>query len=86
MFKNTFNCGIAGNQVKDGIFFSNLFLQAENIMLLELDMSPPTMFHLNPNGAHLERAFSPRLIQHILNVPVRERSTSYPRVRKSQSW
>ncbi|TKS86958.1 Kinesin-like protein KIF3C [Collichthys lucidus] len=49
--------------------------QAENIMLLELDMSPPTMFTLNLNGTHLERAFSPRLIRDILaNVPVRERS------------
>ncbi|XP_028250648.1 kinesin-like protein KIF3B [Parambassis ranga] len=66
--------------------------QAENIMLLELDMSPPTMFTLNLNGAHLERAFSPRLMQDLLvNVPIRERtgsssSSSSSRVRKSQSW
>ncbi|XP_061600385.1 kinesin-like protein KIF3B [Cololabis saira] len=58
--------------------------QGENIMLLELDMSPPTMFTLNLNGAHLERAFSPRLMQDlIISVPVRERSS---RVKKSQSW
>lgn len=62
--------------------------QAENIMLLELDMSPPTLFTLNLNGAHLERAFSPRLMQDLLvNVPIRERSsTASSRVRKSQSW
>ncbi|KAM9354827.1 kinesin family member 3Cb [Pholidichthys leucotaenia] len=57
--------------------------QAENIMLLELDMSPPTMFTLNLNGAHLERAFSPRLVQD----HIRERASSASsRVRKSQSW
>ncbi|XP_023286500.1 kinesin-like protein KIF3B [Seriola lalandi dorsalis] len=61
--------------------------QAENIMLLELDMSPPTMFTLNLNGTHLERAFSPRLMRDLLvNVPTRERPTSSSRVRKSQSW
>ncbi|KAM4541750.1 kinesin-like protein KIF3B [Odontesthes bonariensis] len=61
--------------------------QAENIMLLELDMSPPTMFTLNLNGAHMERAFSPRLMQDLLvSVPVRERAASASRVRKSQSW
>ncbi|XP_040916818.1 kinesin family member 3Cb [Toxotes jaculatrix] len=61
--------------------------QAENIMLLELDMSPPTMFTLNLNGAHLERAFSPRLMQDLLvNGPIRERTTASSRVRKSQSW
>ncbi|XP_047466194.1 kinesin-like protein KIF3B [Mugil cephalus] len=61
--------------------------QAENIMLLELDMSPPTMFTLNLNGAHLERAFSPRLMQDLLvNVPMRERTAASSRVRKSQSW
>ncbi|XP_033497786.1 kinesin-like protein KIF3B [Epinephelus lanceolatus] len=61
--------------------------QAENIMLLELDMSPPTMFTLNLNGAHLERAFSPRLMRDLLvTVPIRERSTASSRVRKSQSW
>lgn len=63
------------------------FLQAENIMLLELDMSPPTMFTLNLNGAHLERAFSPRLMRDLLvNVPIREGTTASSRVRKSQSW
>eukprot|EP00064_Thunnus_orientalis_P010074 superscaffoldBa00001333_g10100 len=61
--------------------------QAENIMLLELDMSPPTMFTLNLNGTHLERAFSPRLMRDLLvNVPVRERASASSRVRKSQSW
>ncbi|XP_054470270.1 kinesin family member 3Cb [Anoplopoma fimbria] len=61
--------------------------QAENIMLLELDMSPPTMFALNLNGAHLERVFSPRLMRDLLaTVPIRERSAASSRVRKSQSW
>ncbi|XP_026195189.1 kinesin family member 3Cb [Anabas testudineus] len=61
--------------------------QAENIMLLELDMSPPTMFTLNLNGAHLERAFTPRLLRDFLATPpVRERATASSRVRKSQSW
>nr|XP_019953603.1 PREDICTED: kinesin-like protein KIF3B [Paralichthys olivaceus] len=61
--------------------------QAENIMLLELDMSPPTMFALNLNGAHLERAFSPRLLGDlVVNVSVRERGAASSRVRKSQSW
>uniref|UniRef100_A0A4W6BNQ9 Kinesin-like protein n=1 Tax=Lates calcarifer TaxID=8187 RepID=A0A4W6BNQ9_LATCA len=59
--------------------------QAENIMLLELDMSPPTMFTLNLNGAHLERAFSPGLVRD-LPVNIRERAGSSSRVRKSQSW
>ncbi|KAM6961458.1 kinesin family member 3Cb [Aplochiton taeniatus] len=60
--------------------------QAENVMLLELDMSPPTMFTLNLNGAHLERAFSPRPMRDLLtNVPLRERTTA-SRVRKSRSW
>uniref|UniRef100_A0A3Q3KI96 Kinesin-like protein n=2 Tax=Mastacembelus armatus TaxID=205130 RepID=A0A3Q3KI96_9TELE len=57
--------------------------QAENIMLLELDMSPPTLFTLNLNGTHLERAFSPRLLR---DLPVRERTSVSSRVRKSQSW
>ncbi|CAJ1074502.1 kinesin family member 3Cb [Xyrichtys novacula] len=62
--------------------------QAENIMLLELDMSPPTMFTLNLNGAYMERAFSPRLMRDLLvTAPIRERSAaSSPRVRKSKSW
>nr|XP_020463655.1 kinesin-like protein KIF3B [Monopterus albus] len=57
--------------------------QAENIMLLELDMSPPTMFTLNFNGAHLERAFTPRLLW---DLPISERTTVSSRVRKSKSW
>ncbi len=65
----------------------DMFLQAENVMLLELDMSPPTMFTLNLNGTHLERAFSPRLMRDLLgNAPVRERTGASSRVRKSQSW
>uniref|UniRef100_A0A8C3G465 Kinesin-like protein n=2 Tax=Cyclopterus lumpus TaxID=8103 RepID=A0A8C3G465_CYCLU len=63
--------------------------QAENIMLLELDMSPPTMFALHLNGAHLERASSPSLMGDLLaTVPIRERrrTTAASRVRKSQSW
>uniref|UniRef100_A0A672I6F9 Kinesin-like protein n=1 Tax=Salarias fasciatus TaxID=181472 RepID=A0A672I6F9_SALFA len=59
--------------------------QAENIMLLELDMSPPTMFTLNLNGSHLERAFSPRVLRDLLaTVPLRERTAGASRVRKSQ--
>ncbi|XP_030211624.1 kinesin family member 3Cb [Gadus morhua] len=54
--------------------------QAENILLLELDMSPPTMFTLNLNGAHLERVFSPRP-----GVTPRERGPA-ARVRRSRSW
>ncbi|XP_054651557.1 kinesin-like protein KIF3C [Dunckerocampus dactyliophorus] len=61
--------------------------QAENIMLLELDLSPPTMFTLNLNGAHLERAFSPRLVPDSpADASVRDRTGSSARVRKSQSW
>uniref|UniRef100_UPI0037E9B374 kinesin family member 3Cb n=1 Tax=Semicossyphus pulcher TaxID=241346 RepID=UPI0037E9B374 len=61
--------------------------KAENIMLLELDMSPPTMFALNLHGAHLERAFSPRLMWDLLvTVPTGERSAAPSRVRRSQSW
>ncbi|KAG8013184.1 Kinesin-like protein KIF3C, partial [Nibea albiflora] len=60
--------------------------QAENIMLLELDMSPPTMFTLNLNGTHLERAFSPRLIRDLLaNAPIRERSGASSRVPSTAS-
>lgn len=56
-------------------------------MLLELDMSPPTMFTLNLNGSHMERAFSPRLMRDLLvNVPIRERAGASSRVRKSKSW
>lgn len=63
--------------------------QAENIMLLDLDMGRPTMFTLTLNGAHLERAYSPRLIPDLLaNVPLRPRTSSLTstRVKKSQSW
>ncbi|XP_007567118.1 kinesin-like protein KIF3B [Poecilia formosa] len=59
--------------------------QAENVMLLELDMSPPTMFTLNLNGECLERAFTPRLLPD-LPLNVRARGASSSRVRKSQSW
>ncbi|XP_010896926.3 kinesin-like protein KIF3B [Esox lucius] len=63
--------------------------RAENVMLLELDMSPPTMYTLNLNGAHLEQAFggpgSPRR-DLLINVPFRDRTTASGRVRKSRSW
>ncbi|KAM9432133.1 kinesin-like protein KIF3B [Salvelinus alpinus] len=63
--------------------------RAENVMLLELDMSPPTMYNLNLNGAHLEQAFggpgSPRR-DLLVNVPFRDRTTASGRVRKSRSW
>ncbi|KAJ0008576.1 hypothetical protein NQD34_015991 [Periophthalmus magnuspinnatus] len=66
--------------------------QAENIMLLDLDMGAPTMFTLTLNGQQLERAFPPRLLPDLLaHVPLRPRtssltSTSSTRVKKSQSW
>lgn len=63
--------------------------QAENIMLLDLDMDAPTMFTLTLNGTYLERAFSPRLLPDLLtNVPLRPRTSSLTstRVKKSQSW
>lgn len=64
-----------------------MYRQAENVMLLEMDISPPTMFMLNLNGPHLDRAYTPRLIPDLLaNIPLRERSGSSSRVRKSQSW
>ncbi|CAB1331245.1 unnamed protein product, partial [Coregonus sp. 'balchen'] len=57
--------------------------RAENVMLLELDMSPPTMYNLNLNGAHLEQAFggpgSPRR-DLLVNVPFRDRTTASGRV------
>ncbi|XP_057714642.1 kinesin-like protein KIF3C [Corythoichthys intestinalis] len=61
--------------------------QAENIMLLELDVSPPTMLSLNLDGAHLERAFSPILMSGPQpDIVMRERTGSSARVRKSRSW
>ncbi|XP_024286224.1 kinesin-like protein KIF3B [Oncorhynchus tshawytscha] len=63
--------------------------RAENVMLLELDMSPPSMYNLNLNGAHLEQNFgghvSPRR-DLLANVPFRDRTTASGRVRKSRSW
>ncbi|CAB1335522.1 unnamed protein product [Coregonus sp. 'balchen'] len=54
-----------------------------------LDMSPPSMYNLNLNGAHLEQAFggpgSPRR-DLLANVPFRDRTTVSRRVRKSRSW
>ncbi|XP_061752221.1 kinesin-like protein KIF3B [Nerophis ophidion] len=64
--------------------------QAENIMLLELDLSTPAFFSLNLNGSHLERVFSPRLLpdpaMDLDLVAMRDRTRSSARVRKSQSW
>ncbi|XP_072314010.1 kinesin-like protein KIF3B [Eucyclogobius newberryi] len=64
--------------------------QAENILLLDLDMGAPAMFTLTLDGERLERAFSPRLLPDLLtHVPLRPRTsslTSATRVRKSQSW
>ncbi|XP_038822899.1 kinesin-like protein KIF3B [Salvelinus namaycush] len=63
--------------------------RAENVMLLELDMSPPSMYNLNLNGAHLEQNFgghgSPRR-DLLANVPFRDRTTASGRIRKSRSW
>ncbi|KAG5265780.1 hypothetical protein AALO_G00246300 [Alosa alosa] len=54
--------------------------RAENIMLLELDMTPPAMFHLNLNGTDLiSRDQLPDFVH------LRRRGTA-TRVRKSQSW
>ncbi|CAL1575455.1 unnamed protein product [Knipowitschia caucasica] len=63
--------------------------QAENVMLLELDMGAPTLFSLSLNTGQLDRAFSPRLLPDLLfHVPMRRRTTSLTstRVRKSRSW
>ncbi|KAL0969770.1 hypothetical protein UPYG_G00232080 [Umbra pygmaea] len=63
--------------------------RAENVMLLELDMSPPTMYTLNLNGAHLEQACggpgSPRR-DLLVNIPFRDRTSASGRIRKSRSW
>ncbi|XP_077393947.1 kinesin family member 3Cb [Festucalex cinctus] len=61
--------------------------QAENIMLLELDVSPPTMFTINLHGSRLERVFSTTLMPDApSDVARRERTLSSERVRKSRSW
>ncbi|XP_061896968.1 kinesin-like protein KIF3B [Entelurus aequoreus] len=62
--------------------------QAENVMLLELDLSPPAFFSLDLHGSHLERVFSPRLLPDPALDPVamRDRTQSPARVRKSRSW
>ncbi|XP_077418783.1 kinesin-like protein KIF3C [Vanacampus margaritifer] len=61
--------------------------QAENIMLLELDVSPPTMFTVNLHGSRLERVFSPSFMPDApSDVAARERTLSSARVRKSRSW
>ncbi|XP_077477867.1 kinesin-like protein KIF3B [Stigmatopora argus] len=61
--------------------------QAENIMLLELDVSPPAMFSLNLDGTRLERAFSPVFMPDPQSeIIIGERTGSLARVRKSRSW
>ncbi|XP_031437640.1 kinesin-like protein KIF3C isoform X1 [Clupea harengus] len=57
--------------------------RAENIMILELDMTPPTMFQLEFPKAGTEAETS--RVFHLDNAIYRERSTA-PRVRKSRSW
>ncbi|XP_041950615.1 kinesin-like protein KIF3C isoform X1 [Alosa sapidissima] len=57
--------------------------RAENIMILELDMTPPTMFQLEFAKAGAEA--EPNRELHLDNATYRERSTA-PRVRKSRSW
>ncbi|XP_061552021.1 kinesin-like protein KIF3B isoform X2 [Phycodurus eques] len=57
--------------------------QAENIMLLQLDVSPPAMFSLNLHGARLERAFSPDVMP---DGAGRDGTRSSQRLRKSRSW
>ncbi|KAL2082594.1 hypothetical protein ACEWY4_022412 [Coilia grayii] len=57
--------------------------RAENIMLLELDMTPPTMFQLEFPKAGSEAEHNRDL--HLDNATYRDRSTN-PRVRKSRSW
>ncbi|XP_063040320.1 kinesin family member 3Cb isoform X2 [Engraulis encrasicolus] len=54
--------------------------RAENIMLLELDMSPPAMFHLNLNRTDL---IGRDLLPDFVHLRRRDAAT---RVRKSQSW
>lgn len=54
--------------------------RGENIMLLELDMTPPAMFHLNLNGTDL---ISRDLLPDFVHLRRRGAET---RVRKSQSW
>ncbi|XP_049596083.1 kinesin-like protein KIF3B [Syngnathus scovelli] len=61
--------------------------QAENVMLLKLDVSPPSMFTLNLHGSRLERVFSPSLMSSCgSDVVMRERTQSSTRLRKSKSW
>ena len=52
-------------------------------MILELDMTPPTMFQLEFPKAGTEAETS--RVFHLDNAIYRERSTA-PRVRKSRSW
>ncbi|XP_062407464.1 kinesin-like protein KIF3C [Sardina pilchardus] len=58
--------------------------RAENIMILELDMTPPTMFQLEFAKAGGENDPN-RDPLHLDNATCRERSAG-PRVRKSRSW
>ncbi|XP_018599446.2 kinesin-like protein KIF3C [Scleropages formosus] len=61
--------------------------RAENIMLLELDKSPPTMFHLDFPKAHSEQDLALQLNRSLLldNATYREMAAT-ARVRKSRSW
>ncbi|KAL4630577.1 kinesin-like protein KIF3C [Arapaima gigas] len=61
--------------------------RAENIMLLELDKTPPTMFHLDFPKAHSEQDLALQLNRSLLldNASYREMTAS-ARVRKSRSW
>lgn len=65
------------------ILFFFLLHQAENIMLLELDMTPPTLFQIDfPNlGSEMEPSRDVQLD----NALFREKVAA-SRVRKSQSW
>ncbi|XP_036405439.1 kinesin-like protein KIF3C isoform X2 [Megalops cyprinoides] len=61
--------------------------RAENIMFLELDMTPPTMFHLDFPKAQPEQDLALHLGRDLLldNATYRDRAAA-ARVRKSRSW
>ncbi|XP_023682376.1 kinesin-like protein KIF3C [Paramormyrops kingsleyae] len=61
--------------------------RAENIMLLELDMTPPAVFHLDFPKKHLEQDLALQLSRDLLldNATYREMAAA-TRVKKSRSW
>ncbi|MBN3303269.1 KIF3C protein, partial [Amia calva] len=61
--------------------------RAENIMFLELDITPPTVFHLDFTKAQPEHDLALQLGRDLMldNAAYRERAAAN-RVRKSRSW